>query len=97
MPAGCQLPPLVDHQFDLVLAVEITEGRPLIVDQGLHPVGLGKLLVPLVLAEFERVAGGAAIIMRRPAVDRARWPSSHLAKKRRVQSMLLPSGPAAIR
>src|SRR5438034_10618546 len=67
MPAA----PFVDNQLDLVLPVEFAEGSPLVGDELLHPVGLVEHLIPLVFGEFKSVAGGAAIIMRRPAMDRS--------------------------
>src|SRR5229473_2523300 len=65
MPAA----PFVDHQLDLVLAVEFANDGPLIGDELLHAVGLVEHLIPLVAREFESVAGGAAVIMRGPAVN----------------------------
>src|SRR5438876_2832001 len=66
MPAA----PLIDDQLDLVLAVELTERGPLIRDELLHPIGLVEHLIPLVVGEYESVSRGAAVIMRRPALDR---------------------------
>src|SRR5439155_8427497 len=67
MPAA----PFVDNQLDLVLPVEFAEGSPLIRNELLHPIGLVEHLIPLIVGELERVAGRAAIIMRRPAVKRS--------------------------
>src|SRR5689334_12779019 len=62
--------PFVDDQLDLMRTVEFTEDRPLIDNELLHAVGLGEHLVPLIVAEFQSMAGRAAVLVRRPTVQR---------------------------
>src|SRR5437879_5012222 len=62
--------PFIDNQLDLMLAVELAQGGPLVGDELFHPIAFVQHLIPLVMGELERVPGRAAIIMRRPALER---------------------------
>src|SRR5271163_3231934 len=88
--------PLVYHELDLVLAIDLAHDVPRLPDQGVHAVRLIKQLIRIVRTEVNGIAlsGGHAVIMQRPAPDPVE--QTRRLGCDRVEEVMRPLGVAGI-